>query len=284
MADYRQLHTKTWVDSWFLELTPEQKLLFIHLFSNARASVCGLYELPIRVLSFETGLERPVIEKCLELFAHAGKVYYDFQTSVVWVVHMAKYQSSSSPKLKTRIEADIKAVPDCELKRSFLEKYPEYTVSIPHRYGMDTLQSVSVSDPVSVSVEEGGVGGETIPASSADPENEPPGPAGVESTPALAEFSDHFGNFNGAGERRRWLTLVESIGMARAREVAAWGERREIHRLNRGGLLDSLETAAKKWQPPRPPPGGKPSPEERQRCAMEAIRQGVELAFESNHG
>lgn len=123
MANYRQLHTKTWVDSWFMELSPEQKLLFIHLFSNQRASACGLYEMPIRVMSFETGLAPETIKKCLEVYNDADKVYYDFQTSVIWIVNMPKYQSSASPKLRARIEADIKAVPDCELKRRFLNKY-----------------------------------------------------------------------------------------------------------------------------------------------------------------
>lgn len=62
-----------------------------------------------------------------------------------------------------------------------------------------------------------------------------------------AEFIDHFGSFNGKRERQRWETLVEAIGLVRAQEIAAWAERREIHLTNRGGLLDSLETAARKW-------------------------------------
>ncbi len=64
--------------------------------------------------------------------------------------------------------------------------------------------------------------------------------------PAEAEFIDHFGSFNGKRERQRWETLVEAIGFARAQEIAAWAERKEIHMINRGGLMDSLETAAKK--------------------------------------
>ena len=61
-----------------------------------------------------------------------------------------------------------------------------------------------------------------------------------------AEFIDHFGSFNGKNEKQRWQTLVECIGLERAQEIAAWAERKEIHMINRGGLMDSLETAAKK--------------------------------------
>ena len=87
---------------------------------------------------------------------------------------------------------------------------------------------VSVSDS---SLEERGVGGETKP---------PP-------SEAEAEFVAHFRAFNGKREAQRWETLVEAIGMTRAQEIAAWAERKEIHMVNRGGLLDSLETAARKW-------------------------------------
>jgi hypothetical protein len=62
-----------------------------------------------------------------------------------------------------------------------------------------------------------------------------------------SEFVSLFGEFRGARERKRWRALVERVGAERAREVAEWAERKEVHRLNRGGLMDSLETAAKRW-------------------------------------
>jgi hypothetical protein len=99
----------------------------------------------------------------------------------------------------------------------------------------DESISYSVSD---FSSEERGVGGGTPKVRvQAQP---PP-------SPAEAEFCAHFGSFNGKREAQRWETLVEAIGPARAQEVAAWAERKEIHMINRGGLLDSLETAARKW-------------------------------------
>ena len=119
MSGYRQLHTHMWSDGWFTELEPDIKLLFIYLFSNERASVCGLYELPVRTISFETGLDREVIKKGLEVFNKADKVKYDFDKGVVWVKNMLKYQGSSSPKVKVRIMTDFDAVPDCGLKEQF---------------------------------------------------------------------------------------------------------------------------------------------------------------------
>ena len=71
MADYRQIHTCIWKDSWFLELPSDYKLLFIYLFSNERACLAGLYDLSIKVIAFETELERDTIETGLEQFAQA---------------------------------------------------------------------------------------------------------------------------------------------------------------------------------------------------------------------
>ena len=133
MSGYRQLHTHVWSDSWFEELEPELKLLFIYLFSNERASICGLYELPVRTISFETGLVRELIMKGLEVFNKANKVSYDCAVGVVWVRNMLKYQGNSSPKVQARIQADIQAVPDCDLKQKFLD-----SLAIPHGRGSDS--------------------------------------------------------------------------------------------------------------------------------------------------
>lgn len=166
MAGYRQLHTRMWSsDKWFSELTPELKLLFIYLFSNERASVCGLYELPVRLICFETGLEMTVVEDGLRLFELKEKVYYDRETSVVWVRNMYKYQGTESPQIKKRIIADIKAVPNCEIKKRFIL---ENRVLIGYVDGSETLLSISSLVNYSSSpVEGGGMGEETniqIPA------------------------------------------------------------------------------------------------------------------------
>ena len=102
--------------------------------------------------------------------------------------------------------------------------------------------SSSVSDS-----EEGGVGGETRRTGAG---KTAPGDQVEE------EFVAHFGNFFSKRERERWRTLYEAIGFTRLQEIATWAERREIHMVNRGGLLDSLETAAKKWIDNTPKPKG----------------------------
>jgi hypothetical protein len=65
--------------------------------------------------------------------------------------------------------------------------------------------------------------------------------------PALEQFRGYFGKFLSEKELLRWLTIFEAVGQDKADRLAVWAFKREIHLTNRGGLLDSLETAAKNW-------------------------------------
>jgi hypothetical protein len=61
-------------------------------------------------------------------------------------------------------------------------------------------------------------------------------------------FVDAFGQFNSRKEQEDWAMLYDSIGPDRAKEIMKWALKKEIHLANRPSLIDSLETAAKKWQ------------------------------------
>lgn len=121
MADYRQIHTRIWKDSWFLGLAPAEKLLFIYLFANERASVAGIYELPRPVICFETGLDQAVVKAGLETFVAAGKAFYDDE--IVWVVNLRKYNDSGSSKVKVRLDKDFATVRDGTVKTLYAQHY-----------------------------------------------------------------------------------------------------------------------------------------------------------------
>lgn len=131
MAEYRQIHTRIWKDSWFLSLAPAHKLLFIYLFGNERASVAGIYELPLPVICFETGLDESVVQAGLAVFIEAGKVLYE--NDVVWVVNLRKYNDSGSGKVKVKIDKDIAAVPAGIVKTLYTEHYQSRYPSQPMR-------------------------------------------------------------------------------------------------------------------------------------------------------
>jgi DnaD/phage-associated family protein len=136
MADFRNIHTRIWTDSWFCELPADAKLLFIYLFSNPNASVCGMYELPKRNISIDTGLTVDRVSAILDTFSAAGKVHYE--AGIVWVVNLKKYNDAGdSSKVAVRIRKDLDQISDCPLKRRYYEynkiPYPQSQIPYPEK-------------------------------------------------------------------------------------------------------------------------------------------------------
>ena len=123
MADYRQVHTKMWTDEWFLELEPEAKLLWIYLFSNKRACLSGLYDIPMRVMTFEAGLPRDAIELHLQRFAAAGKAFYEDGWILMPKLMRYNAHNITSPKIQGNLRNDVFAAPNIPLKRRWLDEY-----------------------------------------------------------------------------------------------------------------------------------------------------------------
>lgn len=136
MADYRQIHTHIWKDSWFVDLEPDYKLLFIYLFSNERANLAGLYDLSPRVIAFETGVPLEAVKSALDYFEEAGKIQRD--GSMIWVKHLLRYNAGNieSPRIQTHLRSVIASIPDCDMKRRWIAYYNEY---VPAGYRMDTV-------------------------------------------------------------------------------------------------------------------------------------------------
>lgn len=135
MANYRQIHVKIWRDSYFFSLSPEEKLLFIYLFSNESTSVAGIYELPFPIMCMESGVSQETAGKALAKFAEDEKIFY--QDGVVYVRNLQKYNANSSIKVQKRIESDVDAIPDGHpLKKQYLIDqgqipYPENEIPYP---------------------------------------------------------------------------------------------------------------------------------------------------------
>ena len=137
MAGYRQIHTQIWKDEWFIDLEPQEKLLFIYLFSNDLASISGLYRIPIKVITNETGLDREYVIRSLQKFEASKRVYYADGT--MWIVNMAKYHQSASGTVMTKVQKDVEMVPDGAVKTAYQQYidsglFPIDTLSIPCAY------------------------------------------------------------------------------------------------------------------------------------------------------
>ena len=130
MANYRQIHTQIWRDNWFLDLEPDEKLLFIYLFSNDNSNLAGLYELHEKIIALETGLAKERIHEIIAKFEADKKVLY--KDGIVWIVNMQRYHSNAGEKVRRNIELIVEGIPDCYVKQQYCianEIEPKNTLS-----------------------------------------------------------------------------------------------------------------------------------------------------------
>ena len=146
MAGYRQIHTQIWKDDWFIELSPDEKLLFIYLFSNESSNLVGLYKISTRVIANETGLNTDFIMAALKAFEDNHRVVY--RDGIIWIVHMWRYHNNASPKVQSRIRSDLELIPDAPIKRwyQFYQDTGTFNTSeelIQYPYSIDTTSHES---------------------------------------------------------------------------------------------------------------------------------------------
>ncbi len=86
MSKTRYIKTDFWSDSYIETLDPTEKLLFIYLFTNDRLDLCGIYEITLRKISFETGINEENLVKILTKFSEKWKIYY-----IDWYIYVANF-------------------------------------------------------------------------------------------------------------------------------------------------------------------------------------------------
>lgn len=141
MATYRQVYTSYWQDPFVTTLTPEEKYFYLYLITNPKTTICGIYELSMKIAEVETGYNRETIEKLIKKFEYDyQKVKYSSTTSEICIINWFKYNINKSPKVKVAVEDSLNRVKNKELIR--------------YLYGIDTVSfaTVYVTDPETDSV------------------------------------------------------------------------------------------------------------------------------------
>jgi len=122
-AGFRQIDPEMWGDPYFLELNPDEKLLYIYMFTNERTSLCGLYEISKKQITFYSGLDNKLVDKTINKFQKSEKIICE--NDVYFVINLFKRHFSKSPKVIARINNDIENIHDCKPKSLCIQKYEE---------------------------------------------------------------------------------------------------------------------------------------------------------------
>lgn len=101
MSKLRSLNTVIWSDTWFEVLNPEEKLLFIYFVTNEKTNMLGVYEISLRKVSFETGIDVSKIGEYLKKFEADGKIRY--ASNRVLLLNFLKHQNYNFNMMKSAI-------------------------------------------------------------------------------------------------------------------------------------------------------------------------------------
>ena len=133
MAIYRQINITFWQDDFVLELTPEEKFFYLYLMTNSKTTQCGIYELPKKIIQFETGYNSDTVDKLINRFVEYGKIMYSNDTKEVFMLNWIKYNYSTSPKVQTCISNELKTVKE----PAFIDVFNK--LLIQYGYSIDTV-------------------------------------------------------------------------------------------------------------------------------------------------
>lgn len=109
MAKQRYVNTHFWDDSYVTELDPTEKLLFLYLLTNPLTNIAGAYEIGLKRIAFDTGIDRETVLKILARFEVADRIVY--RDGWVLILNFIKNQSFN-PKMLSGVEEIVKCCPD----------------------------------------------------------------------------------------------------------------------------------------------------------------------------
>ncbi len=126
MAKTRLINTKFWSDNFISGLEPLERYLFLYFLTNEHTNICGIYEIPLKTISFETGIELNLLNNILERFE--GKIYY--YNGWVLIRNFSKHQASDNKNVQIGIEKAKALIPQHIITKL-------NTLSIPYLYPID---------------------------------------------------------------------------------------------------------------------------------------------------
>jgi hypothetical protein len=117
MANSRVVSTHFWKDSYIIDLNKDEKLLFIYFLTNPRTTLAGIYEISVREIAFDTGLEAQQIMEIITKFTRDGRILFERN----WLVlpNFLKHQRLN-PSIIRGVEKAIEELPEWLQQKIYL--------------------------------------------------------------------------------------------------------------------------------------------------------------------
>ncbi len=109
MSKKRYVDDGFWTDPYVEQLDLMEKGLFLYLLTNPLCNVAGIYEISLKRLAYETGLERDLADKMLDRFVRDGKILR--LDNWIVLVNFGKHQVLN-PNMETGVRRIIGELPE----------------------------------------------------------------------------------------------------------------------------------------------------------------------------
>lgn len=118
MAKQRYIKDSMRSDNWFMWLDSVSKLIFTYLLTNDKVSICGVYELPLMKMMYETGIDQKILLESISKMEDEWKVI--LSKGWVGLPNFLKNQSMNG-NMKTGAKREAEEVPH-DIWLSFWQK------------------------------------------------------------------------------------------------------------------------------------------------------------------
>ena len=147
MAIYRNVSLSFWEDNKIVDdFTYKDKYFLLYLLTNPHTNLIGCYEISVKQMSNELGLDKSEVEELLTRMEQVHQViFYAGETKEILIKNWHKYNWTKSEKLLKKVESLTKYIKSKKLRNYMEEILKKYMVSIGYPYTMDTSVSVSVT-------------------------------------------------------------------------------------------------------------------------------------------
>lgn len=102
------INTRFWNDSYIAVLDPIERLLFLYLLTNSYTNICGIYEIPLKRMAFDIGIDVDVVRTIMQRFESDEKILY--RNGWVAIKNFIKHQATS-PKVQSGINYELQDKP-----------------------------------------------------------------------------------------------------------------------------------------------------------------------------
>src|SRR5699024_5676973 len=114
----RIVDTSFWTNMQVIDqYSVEDKFFYLYLLTNDKSTQVGIYALPKKIMSFETGFTTDVIQVLIERFSkNYGKILYSEETQEITLLESLQFSVLSGGKpVKDLLEREITNVKDSRL-------------------------------------------------------------------------------------------------------------------------------------------------------------------------